>query len=426
MTSADSKADDELRRGWLLILSACAGVICSSIVLPYYSIGALVVPVTEEFGWSRSQFQAAILFSAGVGALIAPLVGLMSDRYGARRMALPGLVGLSVGFLIAASMNGQLWMLYFAYGGMALLGAGTIPVTWTKAITSNFFRRRGLALGLTLTGTGICASIVPHYAVWLVEAYGWRVAYVGLAILPLLFAGPIVWVGFRPREDLSRPAVTLKETGETGDSPRVQWGLTLGEAIRGVRFWVMLLSVLTVYMAFSGISPNLIPALTDEGFSSSEAASVLSVFGVSIIIGRITVGYLVDKFWAPGVAMAAMLLPVGGCLLLIDVQSITVAGFAAFLIGFAAGAELDLMSYLAARYFGLRHYAKIYSILYASLAVCSGTAPMLFARVYDVTESYDFGFYVAAVLFALGAIIVLTLGPYPDAESEPSTEGASA
>jgi predicted MFS family arabinose efflux permease len=422
MTTADRQADDELRRGWLLILSACAGVICSSIVLPYYSIGALVVPVTEEFGWTRAQFQAAILFSAGVGALIAPLVGVLGDRFGSRALALPGLVGLSLGFLIAASMNGQLWMLYFAYGGMALLGAGTIPVTWTKAITTNFFRRRGLALGLTLTGTGICASIVPHYAVWLVDAYGWRTAYVGLAMLPLLFAGPIVFIGFRPREDLAPVAAGEKANKERH---QLQWGLTLGEAVRGYRFWVMMLSVLTVYMAFSGISPNLIPALTDEGFSSSEAASVLSVFGVSIIIGRVAVGYLVDRFWAPGVAMVAMLLPVAGCLLLIGVQSITIAAVAAFLIGFAAGAELDLMSFLAARYFGLQHYAKIYSILYASLAVCSGTAPMLFARVYDVTDNYDFGFYVAAGLFALGALIILTLGPYPKAEEDPGAEGVS-
>ena len=388
----------------MLILSSCAGVICSSIVLPYYSIGALVVPVTSEFGWTRAQFQTAILFSSGLGALTAPVIGWLSDRYGARRLALPGLLGLSIGFLVAASMNGQLWMLYLAYGGMALLGAGTIPVTWTRAITTNFFQRRGLALGLTLTGTGICASVVPHYAVWLVEDYGWRVAYGGLALLPVLLAGPLVFFGFRPREGLANASAEEKEQ---------HWGITLGEAVRGYRFWVMLLSVLTVYMAFSGISPNLIPALTDEGFTTSEAASVLSVFGVSIIIGRVAVGYLVDRFWAPGVAMVAMLMPVFGCFMLIDVQSIAVAGVAAFLIGFAAGAELDLMSFLAATYFGLKHYAKIYSILYASLAVCSGTAPMLFARVYDVTLNYDFGFYVAAALFALGAMIVLTLGRYP-------------
>ncbi len=119
-------------------MAACTGVICSSIVLPYYSIGALVVPVTSEFGWTRAQFQAAILFSSGLGALTAPIVGWLIDRYGARQIALPGLAGLAVGFFIAASMGGQLWMLYLAYGAMALLGAGTIPVTWTRTIAANF------------------------------------------------------------------------------------------------------------------------------------------------------------------------------------------------------------------------------------------------------------------------------------------------
>lgn len=396
--------NSELRNGWALIVSACAGVICSSIVLPYYSIGALVVPVTTEFGWTRAEFQVAILFSSGLGALTAPVVGWLCDRFGARRLALPALVGLSAGFLIAASMNGELWMLYLAYGAMALLGAGTIPVTWTRAIATNFFARRGLALGLTLTGTGICAMLVPHYAVWLVDHYGWRIAYVGLALLPILLAGPLVWFGFRPKEG-------KVATDAAGSS--VDWGLTLGEAVRTYRFWVLMLSILAVYMAFSGISPNLIPALTDEGMTSTEAASVMSVYGGSIIFGRVAIGYLVDRFWAPGVAMAAMCLPVIGCMMLLDASSVVWAGVAVFLIGFAAGAELDLMSFLAARYFGLRHYGKIYSILYMSLAVCSGTAPMLFAKVYDVTFNYDFGFYVAAGLFAVGALIVLALGRYP-------------
>ena len=83
-----------------------------------------------------------------------------------------------------------LWMLYAAYGAMAILGAGTIPVTWTRAITLSFHRQRGLALGLALTGTGICGVLVPQYATWLVENYGWRVAYAGIALLPLMVAGP--------------------------------------------------------------------------------------------------------------------------------------------------------------------------------------------------------------------------------------------
>tara|TARA_A100001037_G_scaffold298327_1_gene321858 strand:- start:29729 stop:30958 length:1230 start_codon:yes stop_codon:yes gene_type:complete len=399
-----ANAQGELRGNWTLLVSACTGIICSSIVLPYYSIGALVVPVTEAFGWGRAQFQAAILFSSGLGALTAPLVGWLIDRFGARRIALPGIVGLSVGFLLASSMDGQLWLLYVAYGAMALLGAGTIPVTWTRAITTNFFRRRGLALGLTLSGTGLCAIVVPQYAVWMVDAFGWRTAYLGLALVPLVIALPVVYFGFHPREGLS---------GSDGSDAQPHWGLTLSQAFRSGKYWVLLVSVFLIYMAVSGIGPNLIPSLTDDGLSPAEAANALSVFGAAIIVGRVLVGYLVDHFWAPGVAAASMMLPVIGCLMLVGEPSYSGALLAALLIGIAAGAELDLMSFLAATYFGLKHYAKIYAVAYATLATCSGTAPMLFARIYDVTASYDIGFVISTGLFGLGGLMMLCLGAYP-------------
>ena len=137
----------ELQQRWPLVLATCIGIISSSFVLPYYTIGALVGPVTAEFGWTRAEFQSAILFSSGLGALTSPFVGWLIDRFGARRVALPAMLGLGVGFFIASSMQGELWMLFLAYGSIALLGAGTIPVTWTRAIATSFFKRRGLALG---------------------------------------------------------------------------------------------------------------------------------------------------------------------------------------------------------------------------------------------------------------------------------------
>ena len=372
-----------------------------------------MVPITEEFGWQRAEFQMAILFSSGLGALTAPVVGWLIDRYGARRVALPGIVGLSVGFVLASFMDGQLWILYLAYGAMAILGAGTIPVTWTRAITTNFFRQRGLALGLTLSGTGLCAIVVPQYAVWMVDEYGWRVAYIGLAAMPLLIAGPLVYFGFKPREGLGDDPV---------DTGQVRWGITLSQAFRTGKYWVLLASIFLVYMAVSGIGPNLIPALTDDGLSPSDAATALSVYGAAIIVGRVVVGYLVDHFWAPGIAAGSMCLPVVGCLLLTGEPGFHMALLASLLIGIAAGAELDLMSFLAARYFGLKHYAKIYAVLYATLAICSGTAPMLFASVYDVTASYDIGFAISASLFAVGGLLVLAMGVYPHqyAQSESS------
>ena len=399
---------DELAHRWPLIMATCMGIISSSFVLPYYSIGALLTPVTEEFGWSRAQFQAAILFSSGLGALTSPLIGWLNDKYGPRRVALPSMIGLSLGLLTASQIHGDLWMLFLAYGMMALLGAGTIPVTWTRAIATSFFKRRGLALGLALTGTGICASVAPHYTVWLTNQFGWRGAYVGLALVPLLLAWPMLYFLFRTLD-----AHSQTENHEPENSAALESGLTLSEAVREYRFWVLLLSILFAYQGFSGIGPNLLPSLTDDGFSREQAASVQSVFGLSILIGRVVVGYLVDRLWAPGVAAFCLAIPAAGAAMLHGSQSFETAALAAFLIGFAAGAELDLMAFLAARYFGLAHYAKIYSILYATLAVCSGTAPMIFASVYDTTGSYDLGYTVAAGLFMVSVVLILLLGRYP-------------
>ena len=381
------------------------GVVCASNVLPYYTIGALVVPVTEEFGWTRAQFQAAILFSSGLGALTSPLVGWLIDRYGARRVALPSVLGLGFGFFLAASMQGQLWMLFLAYGAMALLGAGTIPVTWTRAIATSFFSRRGLALGLTLTGTGICASVAPHITVWMTSEYGWRGAYFGLGLIPMLLAFPLLFFLFKP--------VELNQLADKEEVAARQTGKTLTEASRDYRFWALLFSILFAYMGFSGIGPNLLPSMTDDGFTRAQAATIQSIFGGSIIVGRVVVGYTLDRLWAPGVAAVSLIMPAVGTWILFGDQTLVMAAVASFLIGFAAGAELDLMAFLAARYFGLKHYAKIYSVLYATLAVCSGTAPMLFAMVYDQTASYDIGFMVASGLFVVATVLVLTMGRYP-------------
>ncbi len=388
----------------MLLLSASLGVICSSIVLPFYSLGALVIPITEEFGWTRAEFQLALLFSTGTGVITAPLVGWLLDRVGARHMALSGLIGLSIALALASFMTEDLWMLYLCYTAMALLGAGTIPVTWTRAVTSIFFEQRGLALGIMLSGTGICAIIIPQYTVWMIENFGWRTAYLGLAALPILFAGPLVFLFFKPAEDIQADskAALANETG-----------FTFRQATGGYRFWILLVSIFLVYIAMSGMVPNLIPALTDQGISAQKAATAISVFGVAVIAGRLVVGYLVDKIWAPGVAAVAISLPVIGSLMLAGAPGFWVACVAAGLLGFAAGAELDLMSFLAARYFGLLHYAQIYAVLYAALALASGVAPMLFARVFDVTGSYSFGFMVGAACFAIGAAMILLLGKYP-------------
>lgn len=406
-SSSNPSGHGEFARHWRLVAAATAGVTCSSVVLPYYSIGVLMQPVTAEFGWTRAEFQWAILFSATLGALTGPVVGWLVDRYGVRRVALPGLLGLGLGFFMAAAMDGSLWMFYSAYACMAVLGAGTTPVTWTRALAGKFHHKRGLALGLALSGTGLCAMIAPRYTLWFVESFGWRSAYVAVGLLPILFAGPLVLWGCRGESVAT--ASTVDEPAPQGLSPR--------EVLRGYRFWLLLLSILLTYLAISGIGPNLIPALTDKGLPVASAALLQGIMGAAIVAARIVVGLLVDRFWAPAVAFCSLLLPVAGCLILADTRSPGMQTLAVVLLGFGAGAELDLMSYLTARYFGMLHYGRIYAVLYAALALCSGVAPALFAMVRDRSGSYDTAFLGTAILFSLGAATVLGLGRYPDFSS---------
>jgi MFS family permease len=410
---------NEVTRGWRLVLAAAIGVACSSIVLPFYTIGAFVKPLAAEFGWTRADITAAIIFSTGIGVITAPLIGWLCDRHSARALVIPSLIGLALGFMVATVMNGELWMFYAAYACLALLGAGTIPVTWTRVIAASFDRQRGLALGLTLTGSGLCGVFAPYFAVWLIEQFGWRLAYAGIGLLPVLLALPIVLLWFRQKSYFDVAATTVEPTA----APAAVWGVTLAEAARGYRFWVLCVSILAIYLAVSGISPNLIAALTDQGMTATAAASAAGTFGIAVTVGRIVIGYLLDRIWAPAVACVVLALPSIGCALLLDTHGSALTVLAIALLGFAAGAELDLMAFFAARYFGVRHYAKIYAILYAMLCVAGGVAPMLFSRIYDTTQSYDLGFKIAAALFLFGAVILLALGRYPQAPRAAPADG---
>ena len=214
----------------------------------------------------------------------------------------------------------------------------------------------------------------------------------------------------------------LPKDGEVADDPSpdagqpepaAEEGLTLGEALRGYRFWVLLLSIFLVYVVQSGLVPNLIPALTDAGIPMSEAATAMSSFGAAVIVGRLAIGWLVDRFWAPGVAAAAIALPVIACLMLLQSLTLSNAILASLLLGFAAGAELDLMAFLAAKYFGTAHYAKIYGFLYAGLASASGIAPSMYAWLYETMGTHNAGFQLGAVAFTASALLVLCLGRYP-------------
>jgi predicted MFS family arabinose efflux permease len=149
------------------------------------------------------------------------------------------------------------------------------------------------------------------------------------------------------------------------------------------------------------------------------AARVAGVIGVAVIVGRIATGYLLDRFWAPGVAFVVLGLPAVSCAVLASgAGGVQGSVIAAVIVGLAAGAEFDVMSYLVSRYFGSNRYGVIYANLYAAFKIAAGIAAPLYGRAFDVAGTYTVVLYGGAAAMLLGAGLLLLLGPYPRLEGE--------
>jgi MFS family permease len=269
-----------------------------------------------------------------------------------------------------------------------------------------FFRNRGLALGILLIGTSISALTVPQAAVWAIGEFGWRGMYPVIALFPLLVALPLAYAWFRePKPEEMPPEIT---------AGGALTGVTLGEAMKDRRFWTIWLSIALVALAYGGAHIHMPEIIKQHGMGPAEGASIMGMIGIALMAGRIITGWLLDRIWAPLVCLPILLVPAVACWWLMgtstDVQTIYIA---AFMLGFAAGAESDLIAYLASRYFGMANYGKIYGMLYMPFGIASAISPVLYGRVRDVTGSYDQMLYAAMFLFAAGAVLLITLGRYP-------------
>jgi MFS family permease len=397
----------ELKAGWRLLIACSLGIAGSAIAVPYYTIGAITKPVALATGWARADIQFAIAFSSGIGALTAPLTGWMIDRFGVRAVALPGFLGVALGMAIAGSAQ-SIWTFYAGFALAAILGAGTNPVLWSKVVTASFDKARGAALGLALVGTAFSAIALPIVVTVLIERFGWQRALVVVGLLPVLISLPVAMLWLK-----SKPVVRADE-GTQADGPAI----SVHAALRGYRFWVLAASVLCSYLAVSGVLAGLVPAFTDRGLAPATAAALAGTVGLAMVPGRILVGIVIDRIWAPGVACAILLLPAAACLVLASTSHIAVLAACCMTLGLAAGAELDLLAFLTARYFGIAHFARIYALLYAGLATGSALAPALFSLIRDRTGSYQASFQTSALLFVAAAVLLPLLGRYPSGHDD--------
>jgi MFS family permease len=389
----------EILRHRQVLVAACAGVAFSIAAIPPFVLSVFAGPMTREFGWTLQQFQWAT-FAVPLGVLIAaPVGGWWLDRYGPRRVALVGLAAFGASVAGLALSTAEPWTFYLAMLVLSLAAAGVLPTTWTRIINGSFDRQRGVALGITLSGSGIFATFGPSLAQFVIDLAGWRVAWLVLAALPVCVALPLVAAFIRSPQATVRGEVSATQ------------GVTLASAIGSQRFWVMIASFGAVSFCLGGFNANLVPVLMAEGLGAAQAATLAGTLGLAMITGRIVAGLLVDRFWSPGVAAVAFSLPLlGAALLMGEGLSTGALMLCVALMGFAAGAEYDVLAFMTSRFFGLAHYGKIYATMLVPISIATSAGAVAFGRIRDANGSFEAAWPVVLGVCGIGAVLQLALG----------------
>ncbi len=394
----------ELVENWRTVLGCVIGASVGAMGFYLYTAGAFVPVLISEAGYTKEQLSIASLIVAGTTAVGAPIAGILIDRFGALKIVGTAVIGeaLALGLLGLSPATFPIFAACLIL--FAGIGTGMAPPSFARMITSRFDRRRGIALGLSISGLGVMAIILPIIATSLIGHIGWRSSYLAAAVMILLLGGTSV--------------LLIRSEGKIKPNPMRQSKVALSQ-VTGFRrplFWFMLASFVVAVLFSNGYLLHLIVLLRERGFASENAAQIQATVGLSMLLGRIFSGVALDRLPPSLVAGATFALCALGCALLLRPETGVIV-FGAFAIGFAIGAELDLMAYFVSRYFGLAQFGRLYGFAYGCMVASVGISPVLIGYL-EKTGGYPLALSVSAVGVGVGSVMLFFL---PDPRRQPGT-----
>jgi MFS family permease len=392
--------------GWRVVLAACFGVMAGFGSLFVYTFNVFVKPLSAAFGWNREAISLGFGLAAITLGVVSPLLGRWIDRFGPRRIILPCMTVYCCAILSLAWLHATLWQFYLTCIVLGLVGNGAAHLAYSRSISTWFQRRLGTALAFVMVGAGLGAMILPVVAQAMITRAGWRAAYLSLGALALLLGLPLSW-----RYIVDRGAVR-RETAPVAHS-----GLTWQQGLRSFAFWIIVAILFVSSVSMNGAITHLSALLTDRGITPGDAALCASLLGGSSVLGRIGVGWLLDRFFGARVALVVNLITAAGIFLLAHASSFSAGCLAAALIGIGAGGEAAITPYLLTRYFGLRAFSTLYGLTWTFYAAAGAIGPVILGRTFDLTGSYTSLLVVLAVALALAAVMNLFLPKYSDSRA---------
>ena len=402
-------AKSEWRKFWPLPFAAGLGY--ATAVMYVYAMGPFIAPISQEFGWSRAQVSSGITIAAFFSAIFCIPIGMLVDRVGPRRVGLFGALMMCACVALLGTATGSELNWIALWGLLAVSTLFVQATVWTSAVTSRFEQSRGLALAITLSGASLSAAVFPLLATWLIDYTGWRQAFMVMAAVWVVLVFPILLLSFRGANDkLRNPQASVTHTVKKLS------GVSLSQGLRSTALYKLVMAGGFFSFTAIGIVVHFVPILTGAGAEPLAAAGMASLVGIFSIIGRVGTGFLLDRFPGHLIGGAAFVIPVIACtLLLFDGANPLSQALAAAIFGLTLGSEVDVIAYLAARYFGLKNFGALYGAMVMALSLGVAFGPLGAGAAYDLYGGYAPFLYLTMVLMALSAVALFSLGATPDA-----------
>lgn len=399
-------AADEFRIHWKVVVASFVGLMFGAWALPLYLLGPLTKSFETTFGWHRADLVYCTTFLAVGGTLGNPIVGRIVDRSSPLPVALACQLVIAVCLAAFSLLDGSVLNLQLLYFAMGFFGAGSGGVPFTRAIGAWFRKGRGIALGIALCGTAAAAFAAPLVAQKFIALAGWRSACLVIAALTIVIPMPIVAWGLRT----PRPS----ELGPQEPGPDLH-GVTRAEAMHDPRFYILAVSIGLFGVFISSIVVNNVPMLIDKGLEPARAARIASLMGIAMMVGRLIIGWFLDRFPPALIGATIFMLGAAGTTMFV-IGGTPFAVPMVIATGFLLGAEVDLLSYMALRYFGPRHYGEIFGLLFAAYTLFSMAGPAV-NKALLAAGGYDAMFIGTTAGFLTSGLMLLGLGLSRRAES---------
>lgn len=393
----------EWRTHWRTGLAAFLGMGLGGSVGPTV-FSLFIKPLEDAFGWSRGEIGLAHMASVAA-AISAPFLGRIIDRTGTRGPLLISFMLLGLFWLLLAAMPGPIILYYLLFTGLTIVGLPSTGLGYARAISAVFERSRGFSLAVTRAGMAVSAVILPSFLYGVITEFGWRGGYVAMAGLALFVGLPIAWAGIERRRN---------EPFNAGSAP-TKPPLPALHFFRDKTVLLIALATGLAYAPLIAIVSQAQPLLLSKGLDGKTAASLVGLFGVSSVIGAFVTGFLLDRIWAPAVALVVMLVGAAGAAVLAFLPgTVAVAVIGVLLIGFAMGAETDISAFMVARYCGVANFSAVYGIVILAVSLASSIGSSGIGFMYDAYGDYAFALIIAGASFVLAGLGYLALGRYPD------------